>query len=225
MSRNSTLVIAPHPDDESLGAGGFISRLTKSGEKVSVLTVAGHLPPIYQDEDYEKTKLEASKAYGILGIDNSYFLDIPATYVNEVPISNLNKKITEILELTKPSRVLIPFPDRHLDHRLVFESAMVVCRPSSPVGKNILEVLAYETLSETHWNAPQIEPNFYPNYFVDISADIESKVRAISAYESQIPPAPGPRSVDAVRALATFRGSQVGVAAAEAYQLIRKFRA
>jgi LmbE family N-acetylglucosaminyl deacetylase len=80
---------------------------------------------------------------------------------------------------------------------------------------------AYETLSETHWNAPQIEPNFVPNLIVDVTAQIERKIRALKCYESQTQAFPGARSVEAVDALAKLRGTQAGFAFGEGFQIIR----
>ncbi len=71
-------------------------------------------------------------------------------------------------------------------------------------------MVAYETLSETHWNAPNIEPNFTPNWVIDISDHIERKLKALRCYKSQIPDFPGSRSIEAVEALAKFRGTQAG---------------
>ena len=82
---------------------------------------------------------------------------------------------------------------------------MVATRPVG-FGKSIEIVAAYETLSETHWNAPHIEPNFTPNWVIDISNNIEQKIEALKCYASQISTFPGPRSVEAVEALAKFRG-------------------
>ena len=102
-----------------------------------------------------------------------------------------------------PHIVFCPFPDRHIDHRLVFESVMVATRPVKS-GKKIEIVATYETLSETHWNAPNIEPNFVPNWVVDISEYIDLKIAALKCYKSQISDFPGPRSIEAVEALAKF---------------------
>ena len=55
------LVVAPHPDDETLGAGGTIIKLANEGYEVAVLTVSGHLPPLYDRSDYEVTLAEAKK--------------------------------------------------------------------------------------------------------------------------------------------------------------------
>ena len=77
------------------------------------------------------------------------------------------------------------------------------------------------TPAETHWSAPYLEPGFTPNAWVDISAHLDTKLRALACYESQIRPAPDARSLDAVRALAVWRGAQQGMAAAEAFVTIR----
>ena len=214
------LVIAPHPDDETLGAGGTIAKYVEDGHQVSVLTVSGHLPPLYGREDYEKTVKEASKAFSILGVSKSWFLEIPATMIGEQPVGDLNKKVVEVLSEFEPQIVLCPFPDRHIDHRVVFESVMVATRPVA-IGRCIELLAAYETLSETHWNAPHMEPNFMPNWVVNISGQIDKKISALECYESQIPPFPGSRSLDAVKALAIFRGTQAGFAYGEAFQVIR----
>jgi hypothetical protein len=58
--KKRVLVVAPHPDDETLGAGGTIAKFVQQGHEVSVLVVSGHLPPIYSREDYDVTIIEAA---------------------------------------------------------------------------------------------------------------------------------------------------------------------
>ena len=212
------VVVAPHPDDETLGLGGSIAKYYHQNYKISVLVVSGHLPPLYKKDVFIKTYKESLKAFKILGIKKSKFLKIPATKINEVPIAKLNKLIFNFINDIKPEIVFIPFPDRHIDHKIVFESCMVACRPISSTSPKI--VLAYETLSETHWNAPSIEPNFVPDYFISIDNFINFKQKALSQYKSQIKNNKS-RSVDAVTALAKFRGSQIGTNYAEAFKVIR----
>ena len=211
-------VIAPHPDDETLGVGGTIARLVENGTDVSVLIVSGHLPPIYEKSSFEITKKEAEDALKILGVQKYDFLKIPATLVNQMPVAELNEKINKFVKSSKPEWVFIPYPDRHIDHRIIFDSSVVACRP---VGKEYPNcVLAYETLSETHWNVPGIEPSFAPAVFIDISDQIEIKKKALNCYVSQISAAPS-RSIEAVDALGKFRGSQNGCSYAEAFKLVR----
>ncbi len=215
------LVISPHPDDETLGVGGFIKKLIDQDNDVKVLTISGHLPPLYKREDYDLTVQEAKKAYEILGIEDYAFMEIPATFVGDEPISKLNSEISSHFKDFGPDIVLCPFPYRHIDHRVIFDSVMVASRPVG-IGKKIKLLAAYETLSETHWNSPYIEPNFNHNFIVDISNQIEDKCNALRSYASQIDETEGPRSVDSIRALAKFRGSQAGFSFGEALYIIRQ---
>lgn len=214
----SLCVIAPHPDDETLGAGGTMARFAAQGVEVSVLIVSGHLPPLYSREAFETTRSEAEAAFETMGISNWEFLEIPATEVHERPVAEVNGSIARFVKKHRPEMVLLPFPDRHIDHRTIFDASVVACRPVD--GDAPRMVLAYETLSETHWNVPGVEPAFVPELFVDIGAFMDSKERALSAYASQINEAPS-RSIDACRALARFRGSQNGCDYAEAFKVVR----
>ena len=214
------LVIAPHPDDETLGAGGTIAKFSEQGQEVTVLVVSGHLPPLYSRESYEITVQEAKRAFAMLGVAESRFLEIPATMIGDQPVHVVNGKIGDVIKEVAPQIVLCPFPDRHIDHRVVFESVMVAARPVA-AGRSIELLAAYEALSETHWNAPHIEPNFVPNWVVDITGQMSRKLGAVSCYESQIPAFPGARSIEAVNALATFRGTQAGFAFGEGFHVIR----
>lgn len=215
-----TLVVSPHPDDETLGAGGTIAALTSQGVEVTVLTVASHAPPIYPPEAQATTRAEAEHAHRILGVADSEFLDLPAVLLAETPVVELNAAVQRTVDRVQPQLVLVPFPDRHVDHRRVFDAALVACRPVRS-GLGIQLVAAYETLSETHWNAAGAEPQFAAQWTVDITGTLERKLLAYACYESQVSAFPGPRSPEAVTALATFRGSQAGMAHGESFQIIR----
>jgi len=215
------LIVAPHPDDETLGAGGTAAKFAAQGHSVTVLVVCGHLPPLYKPDEFEITMKEAREAFEILGISDHRFLGIPATFVRDEPAHVLNGKIAAVIKEIEPQILLCNYPDRHIDHRVIFDSVMVAARPAGRAGGGIEILAAYETLSETHWNAPHIEPNFVPNWVVDISDVFELKRRALSSYSSQIPDFPGARSIEAVEALAKFRGTQAGFAFGEAFQIIR----
>ena len=91
------------------------------------------------------------------------------------------------IEYFAPQVLFIPFYDRHIDHRMIFNACMVAARPVG-VGRTIDLVAAYETISETHWNAPHIEPSFIPNFCVDITEQIETKIedKRVSLAESDL---------------------------------------
>ena len=218
--KSTVLIIAPHPDDEILGLGGTIKKLSDLGHDVAVLLVSGHLPPLYEKEVFIEHKEQALQAHKIVGVKQSIFLEIPATFVKDETVADLNGKIYSVLKDVSPNIVFIPFPDRHIDHQVIFESSMVAIRPVYD-GKKIDIAASYEVLSETHWNAPAIEPAFNPNITIDISNQIDSKLEALSCFKGEIMPFPGPRSIEAVEALAKFRGTQAGFAYGESLQLLR----
>ncbi len=214
------MVVAPHPDDEVLGVGGTMARFARAGGEICILTVAAHMPPLYSKEVHETTVAEARRAHAMIGVKKSIFLDNPAVLLREIPLPKFNASIHDAVRDFSPNVLFIPYYDRHVDHRLVFDACMVAARPVGP-GKTIKLLAAYETLSETHWNAPHLEPNFAPNWCVDITETLNLKLEAFGTYESQRHPFPEPRSIEALRALALFRGSQAGMAYAESFQIIR----
>ena len=218
MKNKNILIIAPHPDDETISMGGSIDKFIKEKFNVHILIISGHLPPLYSENDFNLTVKEAKKAFKILGVTSYKFLKIPATYVKDFETSKLNLLIFSEIQKLKPNTVFIPFPDRHIDHRTVFDCAMVNTRPNKKNHPKF--ILSYETLSETHWNAPYIEANFTPDFFVNIDDTIEAKIKALNCYQSQIKNNLS-RSTQAVKALARFRGSQNGCKYAEGFKLIR----
>ena len=118
----------------------------------------------------------------------------------------------------------VPAGTTQYDYRDVFYSLSVAWRPSSAVGRKIRDIYCYEVQSETHWNIPYVEPGFLPSMWMDIGDTLEVKLEALACYKSQIRPAPDSRSVEAVRALAIWRGSQMGLPAAEAFVTVRSLR-
>lgn len=217
-SNSNVCIIAPHPDDETIAMGGSISKFVQMGCNVSILIISGHLPPLYPKESYEKTVSEAKKAFKILGVENYSFAEIPATFVHKELVSDLNSLIKDFLVRNNADVVFLPFPDRHIDHRVIFDASVVCCRP---VGNSFPKlVLSYETISETHWNVPGIEPQFAPELFIDISDYMDTKILALSSYESQINNSDS-RSIEAIKALARFRGSQNSFKFAEAFKVVR----
>ena len=214
------LVLAPHPDDEVLGAGGAMARWAREGHSVQVAVVTRGRPPLYTAQQEAQCRSEARAAHGRLGVATTWYLDLPAAELDTVAHRELNGKVGEIIRSCAPNELYLPFPgDLHLDHQLVFHSALVAARPGRKGSPR--RIYAYETLSETNWNAPFLTPSFIPNHFVDITGTLEAKLEAMALYRSQVQPAPHERSLSALRALATLRGATVGLAAAEAFITIR----
>jgi len=216
------LVIAPHPDDEALGMGGTMHRLAAAGHDLTVAIVTKGWPPLFPDVQVARVREEARAANACLGVKNVRFMDLPVTRLHELPRHELNAAFDKLILDEQPAWVFLPFPgDRHEDHRRVFDASMVALRPLADRGF-IRRVLCYETVSETHWAAPHIEPMFEPQIWFDIADHLPAKLEAVRQYASQIRAAPDARALEAVTALATWRGSVVGLGAAEAFMLVRE---
>lgn len=218
---SKVLVIAPHPDDEVLGCAGTIAKHVLNGNKIYVCIVTETYPPDWPTDDLMRRKEEVLKADKLLGVRKTYFLGFPTVRLDTVPQKELNEKLTKVINQVKPELVYIPHRgDINQDHRLVFDAAMVAVRPKP--GSLVRRVLSYEILSETEWGAPFRDNVFIPNVYVDISETLETKLKAMSEYKSELKEYPHPRSLEAISALAKVRGSSIGVRAAEAFMLVRE---
>lgn len=217
----TALIIAPHPDDEILGCGGTIARMVAEGVSVHIVIMTKGQPPIFTAEQTENVRNEAMASHACLGVAGTHWLDLPAAGLDATPISRINAALLPVVEMVKPDTLFIPFfGDIHLDHQMAFMSALVCARPRH--GDVPQRIYAYETLSETYWNAPGIAPAFTPNVFVDIDGYVETKLRAFELYASQVKPFPDERSFRTIEALATLRGSNVYRQSAEAFMLVRQ---
>ncbi len=219
------LVVAPHADDETLGLGGTIARRVAEGHEVHVAVVTGHgeaAHPLWPRSAWDEVRAEARLAMAVLGVSELHFEEVPAALVADQPVWRLNQVLGGLVERIRPRTLYVPFPfDLHKDHREVFHALSVAWRSSSAIGRQVRAIFCYEVQSETHWNAPYLEAAFVPNAWVDITDHLETKLRALACYRSQLRPAPDARSLEAVRALAVWRGSQQSMGAAEAFVAVR----
>lgn len=217
----NVLVIAPHPDDEIIGVGGTIAKRVREGANVFVCIVTKGQEAMFDRRFIEQGREECRKADSLLGVKKTLFLDFPAVMLETVPRAELNGKMIEIIQKLKPEEVYLPHRgDMQIDHQLVVDSAMVALRPKYP--HVVKRVYAYETLSETGWNIPNVVNEFIPNVYENISYEMELKMKALNVFQSQLSKFPAARSLEAVEALGKFRGATVNVDVAEAFSLIRQ---
>ena len=220
QSFGRTLVIAPHPDDEILGAGATMARLAQAGLEVHVAVVTVGKPPAFSAEQVARVRAEAAKAHALIGVTKTHWLEQPAAQLGETPHAQLNAALRKVVVEVNPTTLILPhLGDIHLDHQLTFLSGLVAARPHQ--AEFPARILAYETLSETNWNAPYLTPGFIPNVFVDVTETLPLKLEAMGMFDSQLRPPPHERSERALTALATLRGATVHCHAAEAFVLVR----
>ncbi len=217
------LVIAPHPDDEIIGTGGTIAKRSAAGDEVFVCIVTKGYPPVFDEDFISQGRRECLEADKLLGVRETVFLDFPAVMLETVPRYQFNGAMCDVVSRLRPDEVYIPHRgDMQLDHQVVVDAAMVALRPK--YQHVVKRVYAYETLSETGWNIPNTVNEFIPNVYENIADTLENKLRAMAVFQSQLEQFPAARSLEAMKALAKFRGATVNVPAAEAFSLVREIK-
>ena len=214
-------VLAPHPDDETLGAGGTLLRHRSQGDEVhwviaTQMSDRDRFPATVQAARDREIDLVAGR-YGFAGVHQ---LGFAATHLDEVPRGEIVASLAAVFREIEPDIVYLPHGgDVHTEHRIMCEAGLACTKwfrfPS------VRRVLAYETPSETEFGGQPYLAAFTANVFVDIGAHLEEKIAIAQLYGSEIGEHPFPRSTAAIRAQATLRGAVAGVAAAEAFMLIR----
>jgi LmbE family N-acetylglucosaminyl deacetylase len=216
-----TIIIAPHPDDEVLGAGGTLFRRKAEGGKVAWLIVTAISTDLgWTVEKTKQREEEIKRISNLFGFDSVFQLGFPATQLDRVSMSDLVMSISNVFKIYEPNEVMLPHPsDVHTDHRIVFD-AVASCTKWFRYS-SVKRVMAYETLSETDFGLG-ISQAFRPNVYVNIESYLFDKLKAMDIYESELGKFPFPRSHEAIKALATLRGAASGFKAAEAFEMLRE---
>jgi N-acetylglucosamine malate deacetylase 1 len=216
----SVCVISPHPDDELIGAGGSILRFVAHNIPVYWLVVTEMKEKNgYTTEKIAKRVEEIEYIKNNVPFTNTSEMGLPAGELDESKRGKMISCIKENIAEWKPDTVLIPWRgDAHTDHLYVYDAALAATKSfRAPFVKT---VLAMEILSETNFSRTG---TFSSNWYIDITGYIDRKIELLRVFEGEIQEHPFPRSEESVRALATLRGSEMGVQYAEAFQVIRHY--
>lgn len=220
------LVVAAHPDDETLGCGGTIAKLSAENKDVHIL-ILGEGITSRQDIDRvsAENKLSAlrensRKAAMILGAKSIEFQNFPDNMFDSVPLLDIIKTIEVYIKRHAPHTIFTHHGgDLNIDHSLTFRATLTAARPLQDCP--VKHIYSFETLSATDWALGKTGPVFEPNLFVDIEQFINFKIRAMQAYVGEIREFPHPRSFEAIKSLAKQRGSMAGLRFCEAFSIIR----
>jgi len=223
------LVIASHPDDEVLGCGGTMARHADRGDEVHVAILAEGITSrddkrdtAGRNDEMALLKKAMKKAHDVLGVKSTYHHDYPDNRMDRIDQLDINKLVESLIERISPDIIYTHHRgDVNLDHHRTHDAVVTACRPM-PGNQGVREILFFEVQSSTEWQIPGSAIAFTPHWFVDISEYLETKREALRAYGSEMRDWPHARSLEAVESLARWRGSNIGVSAAEAFMLGRK---
>lgn len=224
----NVLVVGPHPDDQELGMGGTIARLADQGHRVLLLDVTDGEPTPFGDP--------ATRARE--AADAATILSAPGNPVRRLLLGLPNRRVEHTIEARhlvaavirahRAQVVFVPHPeDAHPDHRAVtrivedarFDAKLTKLDLPTPPGLRPAEIgPPIYPVWLFHYYATHLRVVPQPSFIMDVSAQMERKLRAIAAYRSQFEANPANRGVpEWIRAASAFLGSRIGTAAGEAF--------
>ncbi len=226
---NRILVVVAHPDDELLGLGATLNKLSTDEAKVIRVVILGEgITSRSTDRNVEKWKLELEKhraciekAKDKIGYNELAIYDFPDNRFDSVDLLDIVKVVEKEKQLFKPDTIFTHHGgDVNVDHQRTFEAVITATRPMEDEG--VKSIITFETPSGTEWRASTDPRHFIPNLFISVSKEnVQSKIEGMENYEFEKRPYPHPRSPEALEVQAKRWGVVVGKEYAEAFAVVR----
>jgi LmbE family N-acetylglucosaminyl deacetylase len=230
FARQRLLVVAPHADDETAGAGGLMARIKDAGGKVFVMVMStGDL--LHFDDTGRKTKKKtrrdelaaAMKTLDVDGWEIVYEDTQLHLRLETLPRRELADKIergsTFCTEKVRPTMIVLPAPSYNQDHEAVYKAGLAACRPHLHEHKSFQQFVLVADAPQLSWSRATI---FKPNFYVDITGKfLDLKLKAYLCHKSQVRPEPSQAGIGAIRLMAESRGREISIEAAEAFECHR----
>jgi LmbE family N-acetylglucosaminyl deacetylase len=215
--KSNILVVAAHPDDETIGMGGSIKKFVDNGN-ILYLCMVTKPRPGQKNQTCRDEELEKAAEY--LGIKKIFNLGFPRMELDSITQRKINNEIFKIMKIVKPDTVFTHYwRDINIDHEIVSRATIVAARPHHM--SNIKRIFTYEIVASTEWGVPSHQRDFAPTMYIDISKHINYKLNAMKIQKSQLEKFPHPRSLKTIDMLARKRGSEICVEAAEGFVPLR----
>ena len=216
--KNKVLVVVAHPDDEVIGCGGTLLRHAENGDDIFIIYMTDG-ESSRKLKNINKRKLSAKKVCQILNVKKSYFFNFPDNSMDSIPILKIIKKIEVIIKKIKPNIIYTHhYGDLNIDHKIVNQALLTATRPEPE--DFIDRIYSFEINSSTEWNFANVK-YFTPVYFVDITSNIENKIKLLSIYSDEMRQKNHSRSIKAIKDLSEIRGKMVGGKFVESFEVIR----
>lgn len=218
------LVVVAHPDDEVLGVGATIYRLAQAGQQIHVCILSGKANARAYRPEPDELRKDMNSSSSILGVKKIITGDFPNIEFNIVPHLKLVQFIEEAIMETKAEIIFTHHPsDLNNDHvhtSLACQAAVRIFQRRSDISP-IKELLLMEVPSATEWGLNEAIRKFTPNTFIEVDeGGVNKKIEALTQYRDVMRVYPHPRSREAIKGLAAYRGGQAGMIYAEAFECV-----
>jgi len=205
------LILVAHADDETLGCGGLIQKLIKKGWHINVVVLSDGI--VLRDK-IENNCDGLKAACHILGVADFKQMGFKDQRFDQMPLADITNSVAKLG--LKPDLIVTHVEsDLNLDHRITCDVAKIIGRPKQkPVS-----ILGCEIPNTSFWNGKA----FPANYYVDITNEVDLKIKAFCAYENELQQYLHPWSEKGLKLLAEYHGMQCGFRYAEAFSIIRAY--
>lgn len=203
------LVVAPHPDDAEISAGGLLLKARSEGKRVGVLDLTNGEPtPHGSPSQRARERDEASR---ILGLDWRGDAGLPNRRLEAT--LEARRTVASVFRRTRAKLILAPYwEDAHPDHTAA-TSLIEAARFWSKLSRSDLPGEPWHPPRILYYFSIHLRIHPQPAFVLDISAEIDAKMAAIEAYHSQFfagrPDGPAPAIAD-IRDRARYWGWSIG---------------
>lgn len=206
MTKRRILLLGAHTDDGEWGCGGSIYKWAKQGAEITYVAFSAAEESVKPEYPRDILRTEILKGAALMGIspDHVRVLDFPVRHFPQHRQAILETLIQLRAELAPDLVMVHSTTDTHQDHETLSREAFRAFKKAS--------ILGYELPHNVRTSAPA--------YYSPLEdADLEAKVLALQAYESQLWRASDLRAI--LQGVAVMRGAQIGVRYAEAFEVVR----
>ncbi|MFA8342835.1 MAG: PIG-L deacetylase family protein [Rhodothermaceae bacterium] len=214
------LILSAHPDDETLGAGGTIFKHLDNGDTISWYLATSSDPEFYSVEQISNQEKFVQKIKSSFKVKNFHWSKFPTAKLDLIPFKEIIDDLKVIISKVNPDIIYLPGNyDIHSDHTIL-NKALFSAVKSFNIKKTQFRILTYEVLSSTEVFSSARKEVFIPNSFVDITECIIQKIELMEFIVDETQPYPLPRCMESIKALSKYRGANIGVEFAEAFNII-----
>ena len=208
----SILIIGPHPDDQELGMGGTIIRLASQDHKVHLVDMTNGEPTPFGSPEIRAK--EAAAAAEVMGVQRTLL-----GLTNREVTHNLDSrhKLAALIRVHRPDWMFVPYPtDAHPDHVAVTRIAEDA-RFDAKLTKTRIPGPPWYPKRIIYYYCTHLRMNFNPTFAIDISDQIETKMKAIACYQSQFTQNAAGDVPAQVKAISAYFGTRIATAHAEPF--------
>jgi LmbE family N-acetylglucosaminyl deacetylase len=218
------LAIVAHPDDEVIGCGGTLAKHKAANDNIHIIYMTdGVSARVDAEVNDASCRNDMANEVGAHLNAKQYFLNYPDNKMDEVPLIDIVQSIESLLTTIAPDIIYTHHVgDLNIDHQIVHRAVITANRPQ-PTNK-VANIYSFEVNSSTEWAIKSNANQFTPTSFINITEHLDDKKALLAMYSAEMRPYPHTRSIEAILALATVRGTSVGVNYAEAFMLIRELK-